>query len=408
MKVLSFLKRHSGKIVFILIFLFCLYSTYLYLTVGQRGFDKVLSSLALQFTKGHIALPIYNLPIRDISGYFNNYYVYFGPLASILLMPGAFFFGDNFPQVTIGLGAMIVSFIAVYFIAKHFKFNRLDSLWLSVFFVFSTVLFSSGVINITAYQVEALGPPLILLAIWAYLSKKNSLLIGLFIGLATMTRITLMFSVIFFLIEFLRKRLSVKQFVVLLIPVILAVSLLGAYNSRRFHSFFETGYNYNIAIKDFPIGENFRYGDISLVHVPANLYSFLVMSPEPLLKDNNGGFVLKFPYIKLSPWGVAIWFTSPLFILLLTRFKKGEYTFSAGITAIILSLPVFLWYSIGYAQIGYRYALDFLPFLFLLLIPCLIPKLSKAAIILIIIGVIFNCVYTDSIWEIYPLFGIYP
>jgi hypothetical protein len=408
MRVLSFLKRHSGTILFTLILLFSLYSTYLYLTAGQRGFDKVLSSLALQFSKGHIALSIYNLPIRDISAYYNNYYVYFGPLASILLMPGAFFFGDNFPQVTIGISSMIVSFITVYFISKKFKFNRLDSLWLSLFFVFSTVLFSSGVINITAYQVEALGAPFVLLAIWAYLSKKNPLLIGLFIGLATMTRITLMFSVIFFFVELLRKKLSIKQFAMILIPVILVFALLGAYNSRRFHSIFETGYNYNIAIKDFPIGENFKYGDVSIIHIPANLYSFLIMSPEPLLKDQNGGFVLKFPYLKVSPWGVAIWFTSPLFLLLLTRFKRGEYSLSSGITVLVLALPVFLWYSIGYAQIGYRYALDFLPFLFLLLIPSLLPKLSKTAIILIIIGVIFNCVYTDSIWEIYPLFGIYP
>ncbi len=407
MKVFSFLRHYGEKGLLVLTSLFCLYSTYLYLTVGQRGYDKVLSSLALQFTKLHVALPIYNLPIRDISAYYNNYYVYFGPLASILLMPGAFFFGDNFPQVIIGVGSMLVSFVTVYVIAKHFKFSRFDSFWLSLFFVFSTVLFSSGVINITAYQVEALGAPLILLAIWAYLSKKNGFLIGLFIALATMTRITLMLSVVFFFIEVLRKKFSIRNFLLLLIPVVLALTLLGAYNFRRFHSVLETGYSYNITKAAYPIGENFKYGEKGVIHMPANLYSLLLMGPEPLLKDKSGGLVLKFPYIKVSPWGVAIWFTSPLFLLLLTKFKKGEYTLPAGITTFVLAMPVFLWYSIGYAQIGYRYALDFLPFLFLLLIPCLTPKLTKTAILLIILGIIFNLVYTDSIWELYPLFNIY-
>lgn len=144
MSILSLLRRYGGKMLLVLTSLFCLYSTYLYLTVGQRGYDKVLSSLALQFTKLHVALPIYNLPIRDISAYYNNFYVYFGPLASILLMPGALIFGDNFPQVIIGVGSMLVSFVTVYFIAKYFKFSRFDSLWLSLFFVFSTVLFSLG------------------------------------------------------------------------------------------------------------------------------------------------------------------------------------------------------------------------------------------------------------------------
>ena len=405
---MSFIKRHAGTAIIVLIIALCLYSTFLYLTSGQRGFDKVLSQLALQFTKGHVAMSIYNLPVRDISAYYNNYYVYFGPLASILLMPFAFFFGDNFPQITIGISAMLVSFIAVYFISKKFKFSRFDSVWLSLFFVFSTVLFSSSVINITAYQVEALGVPLILLAIWSYLTHRNSFLTGLFIALATMTRITLMFSLIFFFIELLRKKLLIKQMAIMLIPVVLALVLLGGYNFRRFHSVLETGYNYNISTKDFPIGENLKYGgDKSVVHIPANLYSFLIMAPEPLLMNKNGGFVLKFPYLKVSPWGVALWFTSPLFLLLLTKFKKGEYTISAGITTIALATPVFLWYSIGYAQIGYRYALDFLPFLFLLLIPSLLPKLTKTAILLIILGIVFNLVYTDSIWELYPLFNIY-
>jgi hypothetical protein len=402
-----FFQKHGNLLLFALFALFSIYSTYLYLTVGQRGFDKVLISLSAQFVSGHIALPIYNLPIRDISAYYNNFYVYFGPLASILLMPFAFFFKDAFPQVVIGVASMMASFIAIYFISKKFRFNSLDSLWLSLFFVFSTVLFSSGVINITAYQVEALGVPFILFAIWTYLSKKNPLVIGLLIGLATMTRFTLVLSITFFFFELLQKRFSMKQFVLMLLPVIMTLLLLGAYNNRRFHSFFETGYNYNISIHDNPIGKNLKYGDKSIMHIPANLYSFLIMAPEPL-KDPSSAFVLKFPYLKLSPWGAAIWFTSPLFLLLLCRFRKGTYTISAGLTSIILTTPVFLWYSIGYAQVGYRYALDFLPFLFLLLIPSLASKLSKTAIILIMIGIIFNCVYTDSLWEIYPLFNIYP
>lgn len=402
-----FLKRNGKLALFALLSLFSLYSTYLYLTIGQRGFDNVLIKLSTQFVNGHIALPIYNLPVRDISAYYNNFYVYFGPLSSILLMPFAFFFKDAFPQVTIGVGSMIVSFIAVYFISKKFKFNTPDSLWLSLFFVFSTVLFSSSVINITAYQVEALGVPFILLAIWAYVSNRNSLLIGLFIGLATMTRITLMLAVVFFFFELMQKRFSIKKFLLMLIPIIIALSLLGAYNNRRFHSIFETGYNYNISTRDLPIGANLKYGDKSIMHIPANLYSFLFMSPEPL-KEKGDGFILKFPYLKVSPWGVAIWFSSPLFLLLLCRFRKGIYTLSSSLTSIALALPVFTWYSIGYAQVGYRYALDFLPFVFLLLIPSLAPKLSKTAIFLIILGVIFNCIYTDSIWEIYPLFRIYP
>lgn len=195
------ISRFGKEILFIFLFILCLYSLFLYLTVGQRGYDDVLVKLSQQFLKGHTVLSIYNLPIRDIANYYNNFYVYFGPLSSLILMPFVFFFGEKVPQVSIGIFSMIISFVAVYFIAKKFKFSPIDSLWLSLFFVFSTVLFSSSVINITAYQVEALGVPFILLAIWVFLYNKNPFLIGLFIALAVLTRFTLMLTVMFFIVE---------------------------------------------------------------------------------------------------------------------------------------------------------------------------------------------------------------
>jgi len=190
----------------------------------------------------------------------------------------------------------------------------------------------------------------------------------------------------------------------LLVPVILALGILGFYNNRRFHSVFETGYKYVINPDGIP---KLKYGDINVMYIPANLYTFLVMAPDPL-KDKIESQVLRFPYVKINPLGLAIWFTSPLFLLLITRFKNGRYTLSAALTSLALSGPVFLWYSLGGAQVGYRYALDFLPFLFLILLSSFTPKLSKMAITLIIIGVVFNCIYTTSIWEIYPIFNIYP
>lgn len=407
MNLLIYLSKHKRIVLLIFLLILSLYSSYLFLSAGQRGFDTVLVNLAEQFLKWHIALPYNKIPIRDIADYYNNYYVYFGPLSSLMLMPFVLIFGSSTPQVLLGIFSMTVSFIAVYGISRIFKFNILDSLWLSLFFVFSTVLFSSSVVNITAYQVEALGVPFMLMAIWLYLSKRNPLLIGICIGLAIMTRFTLMLSVVFFFLEMLQNRLSLKNFTMIMFPIFISLIILGSYNNRRFHSFFETGYNYSTTADSPPISYNLEYGNLNLSHIPANLYSFLLMAPEPLLKEQNGGMVLRFPYLKMSPWGTAIWFTSPLFFLLISKFKKGKYTISSLITSFVLSLPVILWYSIGYAQIGYRYVLDFLPFLFLALMPSLGPKLSRMAIFLITLGVIINCVYLESIWEIYPLFNIY-
>lgn len=394
-------------ILFILLLLFSIYSSFLIIQVSNKHvYDHHLSILAAQFVKGHTAIPGVDVPFGDVADYYSNYYLYFGPLPSIILMPLVFFWGKDFPQVYLGIFSMLFSFIAVYLLSRRFKFESIDSLWLGLFFVFSTVLFGAGIINLSAYQVQALGIPFILFALYEYFSKKRTLLIGALIGLAVMTRFTLFLALVFFFIELLYKRLSIKQFIYILIPVIIAVGILGAYNFRRFHSFTETGYRFNTTLNSYPLSSNLKSGFISPEHIPANLYSFLLMPPESLVKG-GGGFVLKFPYLKANPWGMAIWFTSPLFILLLCRFKKGKYTWSALVACVAFAIPSFLYYGIGFSQYGYRYALDFMPFLFLILLPILNSKLSKRDLVLISIGVLFNCLFIASLWDSYPHFGIF-
>jgi len=402
------LKLSFKTILLSFLLLFSIYSASVIIWVGTRGnTDNSLVLLASQFLHGHISLIFEKgMPIGDISRFGGKFYLYFGPFSSVVLMPFVAIFGRNFPQVSLGIASMITSFYLSYEITKSFKFKKIDAFWLSLFFVFSTVLFSASVINVSAYQVEVLGVPLVLFSLREYFSKKRPLIMGVFLGLAVMTRSLLVLGVAFFVFEFFQKRLTRRQLLIFFIPVIVSCSVLGVYNYVRFHSLFETGYKYNITLRTYPLDQNLNDGYMSPKHVPANLYSLFVMPPQPLL-ENKDGFVLKFPYLKASPWGMAIWFTSPLFLTLLFKFKRSKYSLSLIMAIIVLSIPIISYYSIGFSQFGYRYALDFLPFLFLLLLSALSPKLSKSEILLISIGVIFNAVYTTSLWGIYPVIGLY-
>jgi hypothetical protein len=399
--------KNKRFIIFILFLLFSVFSSYLiFITAGRFNNDDSLVLLANAFLTKHIALPINNeLPLGDVADYFYNFYLYFGPFSSIILMPFVFIFGKTFPQVFIGISSLFLSFYTSYKISKNFKFSTTDSLWLALFFVFSTVLLASSLINITAYQVEAMTVPIILFALYEYFTKRRFLVIGILIGLAIFTRVFLFITMIFFVAEFLQKRITKKQIIVFLIPVVFFTFLYGMYNQRRFHSFFETGISYSISLKTFPLNSNLQYGMFSPVHIPANFYSLFIMPPEPLLQ-NNTGFTLKFPYFKVNPWGLAIWYTSPLFLILFYKFKKNKYFLSLLITIVSLLVPLLMFYSIGFSQYGYRYTLDFLPFLFILLLLSLKQKLSNVEIGLIIIGVLFNAIYITSLWDIYPLLGI--
>lgn len=363
--------------------------------------------MASQFAKGHVSYEFNKeMPLGDISKFNGKFYLFYAPFASISLVPFVFLFGKNFPQFVLGLFALIGSFWGVYSIAKFFKFKKIDALFIALFFCFSTVLFAASLINISAYQVQALGVVLIVFALREYLVSKRLLVVGILLGLSFLTRPNLILALVFFIFEFWQKRLTFKDLLKILIPVFVSILIFAIYNYIRFHSFFDTGYEHSVGLAAFPLSHNLDFGYMSLSHVPANLYSMLFMAPQPVTYDQFG-FVLKFPYLSANPWGMAIWFTTPLFLKLLFNFKKGVYTLSSIIAVIALLIPILIYYSIGFSQYGYRYVLDFLPFLLLILIPSLKPSLSKNDLLFIAVGVIFNCIYITSLWKIYPLFNIF-
>lgn len=134
----------------------------------------------------------------------------------------------------------------------------------------------------------------------------------------------------------------------------------------RFGSFTEQGYTNQIVSNKY-LEKAREYGLMSLIHVPGNLYYFLLSGPIPVFKDNIS-HVLQFPFVKANPWGMSIFLTSPIFIYLFSLSYKDRLSKILIITIAAIALPIFLYYGIGWRQFGYRYALDFLPFLFFLLI----------------------------------------
>ena len=407
MKIKSVLTKLESLLLAGLL-IFGIYSAFLisgYTTESGSARDNHLVLLAEQFSKGNVALSPLGLPHGDYVDYFGQQFLYFGPLPSAILAPFAAVFGRTFPQNVLGFSSILISLLAVYSLSKRLGFNKFDALWLTIFFCFSTVFFAVSVLNLSAYQVQSFGAVLILLMLAEFFGKKRYLLIGILIALAGMTRLTLYLSVIFPLLLLLRENLRVKNFLLLVLPIILSLILLGGYNYKRFHSVFETGYKFNVTLSRFPMAVNLVDGQFSFAHLPANLYSLVIKSPDPIVKD-GGGFRLKFPYLKVDPWGIAIWFTSPLFLLLFRR-KRDHNFLSAILSVLILAMPSLLYFGIGFSQFGYRYSLDFLPFLLIFLIPSLKPSIPAVGKILIVIGVLFNCLYSTSIWGVYPQFGIF-
>jgi hypothetical protein len=110
-----------------------------------------------------------------------------------------------------------------------------------------------------------------------------------------------------------------------------------------------------------PIGSPF-----SLRNVPYQLWSFFVQQPD---------FVKKFPYVLADLNGTALTWTSPALILALWARRPGPLVLAMWAGVFLAAAPNVLYYINGFDQFGMRHALDFVPFLFVLMILAVRPRM---------------------------------
>lgn len=147
--------------------------------------------------------------------------------------------------------------------------------------------------------------------------------------------------------------------------LMLAVQL--GYNWARFGHIFEEGYvtvaeqyrrgnyPYTILLKYWPNAPRFGYMDVR--NIPLHLFTALFLPPE----TNRG-------QIRPSPYGMSLILTSPLLVWLWGKPRRDRRLWQASWAAVgATSIPILLHFTQGWVQFGYRFALDLMPFLIIIL-----------------------------------------
>lgn len=391
----------------ILIIISLLFSYKILVFANNFVYDYHFTLLAQSFLKGTLDIQpgIQYFPLGDMAFFNNKYYLYFGPLPSLLLLPAVILFGPSFPQNSLTILAGFLSFFIVVKISQKLKLRSNNSLWIAAFYAFGTIYSFLTLVNITAFQVQAIGNFFMLLSLHEFVNKKRYFLIGLFLALAMAVRLNLAGGSVFFIATILSEKASwgkkLDSIVLLAFPILVFAVCLLFYNFARFQKFFETGYQFNITL---PHTANYQaakeFGVFSLNHIPINLYYFLFKGPD-LLREAISGLP-KFPFLKADEWGLSIVFTSPLLLLAFIQDQIKKYL-SEIIAIIFISIPIFTYYGVGFSQFGYRYAFDFYPFLLLILLKFLNGNLLITHKALIVYSIFFNLFFMFSIWGKYPL-----
>jgi hypothetical protein len=124
-----------------------------------------------------------------------------------------------------------------------------------------------------------------------------------------------------------------------------------------------------------------RWGFFNLRFVPEHLYTMFLRAPE---------LIERAPFLKPSPYGMALLFTSPLIVRLL--FPAGDRRGWLPWGALILSMavPMLFFFSTGWVQFGYRYGLDWWVFALVLLARAVGDRPKTADYTLLALGMAAN------------------
>lgn len=353
----------------LLLFLFAIgfyIIVHLNLIVGWR--EQHFVHLAFSFLQGKlyfITQPRSWPEWSDTSLFAGHYFWPQGPFPAFLLLPFVAVFGTSFSQGYVAPILHLLNTLLLYKIAKIITKNSGRAVWLSFAYIFSSAYLYIAFVPMSWFFSQTVVTSLLLYAIYEYLNKRRWWLIGTLIACSFASRISTLPSILFFALAAAdnRKNISMKSICGLLIPSVIAGGLLFLYNYFRFLNPFETGYRYQLLFPE--LVANRSYGLWSFRHFPTNLYYLFLSSPLGIFIENTK--VMKFPFIRANPWGTSIFLTSPLFIWIKnTDISEKTVRYALATSAVILLLLLGN-FGIGAYQYGYRFALDFQPFLYIAL-----------------------------------------
>jgi hypothetical protein len=224
----------------------------------------------------------------------------------------------------------------------------------------------------------------------AALDLKHPIVAGFLLGCAFATRTPILFCVAFFAWQLFfpndqidpkallsRWREVLRVGILFAIPLVAVLAAVALYNHARFGSYGEFGHSYLTGgawdrVRD--------HGMFSFTYLNRNLLSGLLAMPR---------FSSDPPYVLVSNHGLGLLFTTPLLVYLLWPRDQAPLRKALWAAVLCAAIPGFFYQNTGWVQFGYRFALDYMPYLFALLAIGGRP-LGPQAMVLIGWGILVN------------------
>ncbi len=402
-----FLRKLKGPAGVVLVFIVFL-SVYAYTgrNVVVWGHARHYVHLAQAMLEGRLDLGAEPFTQVDMTNMNGTWYVAFPPLPAVILLPFTAAFGLKVKEQLISyvFGALNCVFMWIIFKRIPVKLTMSRRIGLTVLFGLGTVHWYNVLSGAVWHFAHVIAVFFLLLYIIECLGRKRPVAAGAALGLAGLCRTAVWFGFPFYLGMMLNETKKekappsrrFKKVILFGAALSCALALTALYNYFRFGAPLEFGYSgMNIALRlNHDLNE---YGLFDLHFLKRNLYHFLIAPPEII----KAGYS---PYIEPDYWGNGLLFVSPALLFFILGLRFSPLSIGAFLSALFISLPNLTYYNTGWMQFGYRFVLDFLPFLMILTAIGLKGKLWKIAVIFIVLSVFAN--FWGFHWfHKVPLFG---
>lgn len=364
MKQIRFIYKYSYLFIALLFFVTTFLVYYLSGEGGATPFHYFVP-LADAFLHGRLYL-VENISwlneLIDING---KYYVIYPPMPAIFLLPQVAISGlkANQTLASVFWGSLNVSLI--FLLMRKLTHNRNLQVMMSFLIGFGTIHWYLASIGKAWYFAHITSFFFLTFAIYETFGSKRPFLIGILLGVSFWCRLPTILSLPFFLIMLsdkwlkktvetsLLKRIDFVPIVKLGVGVGIFVLLNFIYNYFRFGTIYDLAYSIQAEREPWFYPKGLFH--ISYIH--HHLWVFFLKPPV---------FTSEPPYVMPGFKGMSILITTPAFIYSVFSGIKNKLTLACWSAIIPVGLVAFLHGGVGWTQFGYRFAVDFYPFLLVL------------------------------------------
>jgi hypothetical protein len=294
------------------------------------------------------------------SVYFNgHYYMALGPLQLLPYLPFAAVPAlQGIGRYLIGLLFGVLAAWLSLPLARSLGAKGSTGFWISSFTAFGSILLYVSVVGDMYYLAHAESFLALTIFLIEWQGRRREWLLGSMLALSFLARpTTVVAAAPFGLMLLWRQRLTigvaVRKSIAFAIPIAVAVAVYGWFNWVRFGSPLESGYAISYVSQPELLARRAQ-GLFSVTQIPENVRLALFALP---------GVIDSFPFIVPSRWGLSMLLVSPALLTSAWAGFRDHLARLLWVAAALVAVPVFLYYGGGFAQFGFRYSLDFTPFL---------------------------------------------